>query len=436
MAETLVLHESVLALGTEGYFFGENSLDVRLPHWPASQSGVTIGVGFDIGASGITASELDILMATLGVPQAMINVLKPAIGKQASGSSDPSIINLMNQHQMRQRVRLSQQQALDIMLVIKQKHVATAKRSFPRSYGVLHPAIIEALVKISYGAPALLAGWAAQKWSGLGPMFDQVLAGQNHLQQCRTFIDQMMRAMQNHAWPSSSVKDIHGTRIPRGLASFIEGVHGILAKGGKVEIQKGPINIDDLLSPNNKTIDIAAQVTSKTHAGNVTGASLRGNLQKARNEEPQRMKAVCTALACPVPVLDKSNLNTETMTKVLSVLSKGKINYEHMKIQEALVRLGWYDKAGISGGMRNADGNFGTNSRRVLVLFQQDWLKKNPTGKMASDGSIDAMTKQVLLKPQAQNNSGQNNNNGNNNQAELAQIPSVNVQMSVNPCLY
>lgn len=127
----IILHESVLALGTEGYFFGDDELDVRYPHWPGYQSGVSIGVGFDIGASGITAKELQTVMSTLGVPDKMIAELAKTINIKGTAAGE-----LLKQLGLRKKVRLTQQQALDIMLVIKQNTGKYVKRGFSQSYAI------------------------------------------------------------------------------------------------------------------------------------------------------------------------------------------------------------------------------------------------------------------------------------------------------------
>jgi hypothetical protein len=388
----LVIHEAVLALGTEGVPCGENSLDVRLPHWPGYASGVSIGVGFDIGASKITATELQNVMGILGVPKAMVDELAKTVNVQAEPARD-----LLASLKLREKVRITQQQAIDIMVIMKQKIGASTRRAFSTSFATTHPAVIEVLHKFAYGAPALVLGYPNGGFKGLGPMYDAKLAAiSDPKAQCDLCVE-MCDAVTAHFGPTS----VHG-KIGNGLKNFIKYIKTQLEAGVEVVIDKKPITMEALLDPSNKTLDLAALVSAKTYGGEVAAHNKRNALQKARTEEPARIKAVCDKIGSTVPKLSGSALEGENMEACYKLLTKKDLAVE--KVQEQLVRLGYYKKAGISGDMKNVDGGLGPNTKKVIALFQTEYNQK-ATQKLPTNGELDNATKTAILGNQTQ---GQN----------------------------
>jgi peptidoglycan hydrolase-like protein with peptidoglycan-binding domain len=385
----LVIHEAVLALGTEGVPCGENSLDVRLPHWPGYVSGVSIGVGFDIGASKITADELQNVMGILGVPKAMVDELAKTVNVQAEPARD-----LLASLKLREKVRITQQQAIDIMVIMKQKIGASTRRAFSTSFATAHPAVIEVLHKFAYGAPALVLGYPNGGFKGLGPMYDAKLAAISDPKAQCDLCAEMCDAVTAHFGPTS----VHG-KIGNGLKNFIKYIKTQLEAGVEVVIDKKPTTMEALLDPKNKTLDLAALVSAKTYGGEVAAHNKRSALQKARTEEPTRMKAVCDKIGCAVPKLSGSALEGENMENCYKLLTKKDLAVE--KVQEQLVRLGYYKKAGISGEMKNVDGGLGPNTKKVIALFQTEYNQK-ATQKLPTNGELDNATKTAILGNQTQ----------------------------------
>jgi hypothetical protein len=72
----IILHETVLCFGTEGYPKGDDIYDIRYPGWAGEGSGIHIDIGFDIGASGYSPERIQFLMENKGIEQWQINEFK------------------------------------------------------------------------------------------------------------------------------------------------------------------------------------------------------------------------------------------------------------------------------------------------------------------------------------------------------------------------
>jgi peptidoglycan hydrolase-like protein with peptidoglycan-binding domain len=381
----IIMHESVLSIATEGSLFGDGQYDVRYPHWPAYSSGVTIGLGFDIGASKISAENLHVMLSSVGVPDGMINELAKTV--YITGvAANQKLIEL----NLRDKVKITQQQAIDIMMLVNQNYTSIVRKSFSASYGIMHPSIIVALNKIAYGAPAMIAGWAQEKYAGLGPLFDSKMAAiSDHIKQCDFFIE-MMDYMRNFPWKDAGAKEVHGKRVTKAMSSFILKIQDHLKKGDKVVIDKGPVNVDDLLSPGNKTFDFSIDISNSLSGTNLKADYLIKNMQTARNKEPEEMKKLCSKFNYPLPPLSGTIMTESIMANFYSMMNSA-VDINLKKAQGILVNSGYYAKAGISGGMANADGIYGSNTAAVLKLYQKEH-------KLKETGILDNQTKELLFK--------------------------------------
>jgi hypothetical protein len=88
MPENLVINTMLLQMSTEGL-----NTDV---HYPGGGSGATIGPGFDIGASGVKAADLQTILDLVGLNSSKIKLLlKTTVenaGEHATGSSVPQYL--------------------------------------------------------------------------------------------------------------------------------------------------------------------------------------------------------------------------------------------------------------------------------------------------------------------------------------------------------
>jgi hypothetical protein len=125
----IIMHESVLSIATEGSLFGDGQYDVRYPHWPGFSSGVTIGLGFDIGASKISAKNLHVMLSSIGVPDGMINELAKTVF--ITGEAANQKLTELN---LRDKVKITQQQAIDIMMLVNQNYTSIVRKSFSNKY--------------------------------------------------------------------------------------------------------------------------------------------------------------------------------------------------------------------------------------------------------------------------------------------------------------
>lgn len=237
-------------------------------------SGVTIGVGSDIGAGSWTANKIiDIFGNKLQVPEKMVTTLTNAVGKIGIPAA-----HALAQYNMRNVVRLTQQQVCDLLTLQwnspSSYYLAAAKKGFPQSWDAMHAVLQEVVMKIAYGYGNLTAGHAANIRATDAKL--QTLAP---IEQLTTFKAALLK---DNA--SSADK----------FAKFIDLALETLRAGGKVSVVKDPIKMDDLTNPKNPTLDLVAKVTGDSN--------LRSRIEKARAEEPAKMKEAYANLVAQNPV--------------------------------------------------------------------------------------------------------------------------------------
>lgn len=401
----LVIHDCVLMIATEGTPGVEGRNDTRHPFWPGDASGVSLGIGYDIGASKTTMAELTEMLLAIGVPMKMITPLEVCIGLQGK-AADAVLI----QHNLAKKTQLTQQQSLDLGCLVKINNKGKVRKYFPSSYATMHPAIIEGLTKFSVNAPALVIGWKSQNFAGLGPMFDAKMATVTTPEgQFECAIEMCNTIKQRFAGNKVYVKTANA------IAGFINYVWEQTKKGVNVIIDSSPINVEQLLDPNNKTLDIA-RITNAAENGDA-GSDYRKNIAASRKKEPALIKAACERIGCEMPRLSGTAMSPENIARFHK--ANGKKDIEIEQIQEKLVRQGYYKKAGITGEMKNVDGKAGPNLTKVVQFFQQTYnadlaakplMEKLKTANLPTDGSLNVDTKKAILgsskvvKPQPQPN--------------------------------
>lgn len=348
--EELNLHHSALTMGTEGNFHSEGTYDVRIPHWPGSASGVTIGFGFDIGASGISAQALISILTDVGVSEADAKLLAKSCGFTREAAKEK-----LKELGLRSKILLTQQQVLDLLQITKQGYQLSTQKYFSKSYNKLHPAVVEAYVKVCYGRPATAKSIAEK--------YDAKLAAEtNEVKQCELCIE--------------SLKDT-GRDKYKGIIMFIEKTKEILAAGGKVNISYEPATPEQLLKDN--TMDVMAAVQDHTHGRGTkkleenVGNSLRANVETANKKEP---------------ATTGSKITSDLLNDGLQAIRGNKGLYQ--KAQTRLVALGYFEKVGVSGAYANADGSWGDNSRKAMRAYQKD-------NRLPESGELDAESKKRLL---------------------------------------
>ncbi len=246
---------------TKKITFGGIQVDATLVT-SGGNSGVTIGVGSDIGAGGWTTDKIsDVFGAKLLVPDKMVKTLHQAVGKIGVPAA-----HALAQYNMRNVVRLTQQQVCDLLTLQwnspTSHYLSASKKGFPQSWDSLHSVIQEIVMKIAYGY-----GNVTKSHADNIRALDPVLKSKSDIEQLTLF-------------RAALLKD--GASSADKFAKFIDVAIDTLQKGGKVSVVKEPVKMDELLKANNPTLDIVAQVTGNT--------KIRERITKARSEEPQKMK--------------------------------------------------------------------------------------------------------------------------------------------------
>jgi peptidoglycan hydrolase-like protein with peptidoglycan-binding domain len=143
------------------------------------------------------------------------------------------------------------------------------------------------------------------------------------------------------------------------------------------------------LDKNNETFKIGIKVSNYTHGGIQNPETIKSELLAASEKEKNDMLKFCQKIGCETPDLSgKTSLNLDKMSSYFN-LRTGK-DYKLLKAQEKLVELGCYERAGVGGGMLNADGDYGDNTKKALIQFQTE-------NKLGKTGVLDEDTKKILL---------------------------------------
>ena len=260
----------------------------------------------------------------------------------------------------------------------------------------MHPAIIEGLAKFSVNAPALIIGWKSQNFAGLGPMFDAKMAAATTQETQFSRAIEMCSVIVGH-FPNND----EYVRTAKAIAGFIKYIWEQTKKGVKVVIDSSPIDVEQLLDPNNKTLDIA-RIADKAKGGG--GDDYRALIAAARKKEPALIKAACERIGCEMPRLSGTAMSPENIARFHK--ANGKKDIEIEQIQEELVRQGCYKKAGIAGEMKNVDGNIGANMTKAVQAFQiaynaarseKSMMEKAISANLPTDGSLSTATKKAIL---------------------------------------
>jgi hypothetical protein len=256
----LVLNPSNYPANKKIMFGGVNADAILVTS--GGNSGITIGVGSDLGAGGWVASKIiDVFGNKLQVPEKMVTTLSNAVGKIGIPAA-----HALAQYNMRNVVRLTQQQVCDLLTLQWNSptsyYLAAAKQGFPQSWDAMHPVLHEVVMKLAYGY-----GNVTQSHADNIRATDSKLKSLAPIEQLTTF-------------KAALLKDNAGSAEK--FAKFIDLALETLRAGGKVSIVKDPIKMDDLTNPNNPTLDLVAKVTGDS--------KLRSRIEKARAEEPAKMK--------------------------------------------------------------------------------------------------------------------------------------------------
>lgn len=298
-------------------------------------SGVTIGVGSDIGAGGWTANKIiDVFGNKLLVPEKMVTTLTNAVGKIGIPAA-----HALAQYNMRNVVRLTQQQVCDLLTLQWNSptsyYLSAAKKGFPQSWDAMHPVLQEVVMKIAYGYGNVMKGHAANIRAT-----DSKLKTLAPIEQLTTFKAALLK---DNA--SSADK----------FAKFIDLALETLRAGGKVSVVKDPIKMDDLTNPKNPTLDLVAKVTGDS--------KLRSRIEQARAEEPAKMKEAYAKLGQSYvpPQQNTTPVTPNPVTPPTNDTSNDSSNVSFLE----LIKMAMAGKGDIKGKVGRGGDN---NAQDVIVV--------------------------------------------------------------------
>jgi hypothetical protein len=240
-------------------------------------SGVTIGVGIDLGAGGWSKAEIeDIFGAKLKLPAEMVQALTHSVGKIGIPAA-----HAMADYQMRALVRLTQQQVADLLHAKWQAYENKAKKGMPLSQAKLHPALLEVFSKICYGYGHVISVIAD---------YDKPLSAiSDPIEQAKFMVKMLQEA-----------RIVRKDRAPEPVGSadkfikYIQKIQATLEAGGTVTVSKEATKITDLLNPANPTLDWAGEITGDKN--------MRKKVSAAAAEEPKKMQEAYAKLKNPPPL--------------------------------------------------------------------------------------------------------------------------------------
>jgi hypothetical protein len=372
--------------------FGGLQVDATLVT-SGGNSGITIGVGSDLGAGGWAVSRIqDVFGNKLLVPEKMVTALTNAAGKIGIPAA-----HALAQYNMRNVVRLTQQQVCDLLTLQWNSpdsyYLSAAKKGFPQSWNAMHPILHEIVMKIAYGYGNVTAGHADNIRA-----LDASLKSQSELQQLTAFKAALLK---DNA--SSADK----------FAKFIDVAIDTIQKGGKVTITKDPIKMDELTKASNPTLDIVAKVTGNS--------KLRSRIETARAQEPEKMKEAMAKLGqtyvppqtnpvTPNPTPNTDTTNTDTndsdSTSIVELIKmamagkgsiKGKVgvggdnNTQDVIVIKALLNShGYYDFTYNPVTLLTEMFTIGKSDAKLeaaITKFQTDKGAKKPDGRVDPNGT-------------------------------------------------
>lgn len=384
----LVLHHSALCIATEAPLEGDSKYYAGIPNWAGYKSGIGIGLGFDIGASAISKEQLQKLLTIIGIEQWQIDEFKATCNRtfdQNIPEKKSEALKIVSRLKDQLNIKWTQQQCLDFLELTKGVHNESIKIYFSSSYNKMHDAIKEVFVKVHYGNNLIC--------KNAGKQFDSKFAA------AKTVTEQFELAIKalDELIAIYGKNAVYRTQY-KGFITFLQKALKTIQSGGKVIINHEPASVEDLLKDD--TFDVVADV-SKTVGIESTIIKHGENSPQVKDVESyyntyHNFNALKNAV--------KNTRNNQGI--VPSKVSKNDINnslevlggqkFIILKAQEKLVELGCYERAGISGGMANADGAFGNNTAKAIKQFQKE-------NKLPETGQLDNKTKELLLNMKESN---------------------------------
>lgn len=401
MAEKLVLNTMVLQVATEG-------LNTEV-HWPGGNSGVTIGPGFDIGASAVKPSELRTILSKIGMSSSMVELLvlttqeerkkagiteKPAVAADGKG--------LMSSLDLKNKVHLTEQQSLDVGYIVKNRpgssYQANVGNFFSLSAEVLHPALREALVKIGYGSPARLQAYGKEYDARLSSTTDPKQQAAIMAEMFANTRDTKQKEMDGYAKQlgidpkdekalnklneqAGAGKSWFNARVhrdsARGMLYYVQQVKSVLDKGGEVIIEDKPMTVKELADPNNKNVEIMRRTAIATYSPTMSEASIVADIEKYRKKmEPAKNQ--------------QSKVDAELLQYCKDHLKQSKVTVSpsDKKVQIMLKEAGDY-KGDI-------DGNFGSGSKAALDAYMKKSSIKFKTQAEAKEYLVQEYNKKYV----------------------------------------
>lgn len=397
----LVLNTMVLQLATEG-------LNTEV-HWPGGASGVTIGPGFDIGASKVKPGDLRTILSKIGMASSSIELLVlTTVEKAGARATGEAAKALMQELQLKSKVKLTMQQSLDLGYIVKNRpgssFQAVTDSGFCMSSKLLHPAYREALVKITYGTPALTMKLGAKYDAELSRTSDYLKQGEILL---RMFAELKKEKEEQMKVLTKGTSEWLSARVHRdsahGMGYFIGQVVKTLQSGGKVIIENKPLTVAELAAAGNPTAEMMARVGVVTYElnNNVNDSNREATVKYALNQHKTRAQNSLQSEA------QGSKVNEAFLKEIAATLPQQAVfrSPESKKMQIILKELGFY-----SGSI---DGDFGQGSNAALEQYRKS---KNLANAQAAKAQLlkdyDAKYPPVQPNPNQQNNP-QNNNSGN-----------------------
>jgi peptidoglycan hydrolase-like protein with peptidoglycan-binding domain len=353
----IVIHHSAFALSTEVVLYEDPKYYAGYPNWAGYFSGIGIGIGFDIGASKITPTDLEKLLTLAKVELWIINELKKTCNITFDYRKPEDVVEaekLVHKLKIEKGIKLTQQQCLDFYELTKIEHKMEVQKYFNKSFGQLHDALKEVYIKIHYGSPLL-----AKK---LGERFDLLLISNDYEKQCEECVKSL-------EWVIANYQGVH-QQVAIGFKRFVYTLLSNLRKKNNVIINHEPTTVSELIKDN--SYEIISEISKEINRDFRNADQLRLVVENTKNKQP--------SVSGPI--------TKESILDGMSFVKNGTLIIQ--TAQQKLVELGCYERAGIAGGMANADGSYGDNTNKALIQFQTE-------NKLGKTGVLDEDTKNILL---------------------------------------
>jgi hypothetical protein len=269
---------------TKKITFSGVSADATLVTY-GGNSGITIGVGYDIGAGRRSKKDIEDIFGTkMELNSKMVKTLQQACGHICIDAA-----HALGDNDMRNTVRLTQQQVCTLLNHAwpSYQKKAEGKYGMPLSFKKLYPPLQEVISKICYGYGSVPKKFRAKYDAPLSKISD-------HKEQC-IYLKEAL--------------DAYGISSSDKFGRYIDKIHSVLKGGGKVIMSSEPIKMSELLSEDNPTLDWVGKVGGYPETGK---RSLRGRMTNAKTEETAKMKEVFEKIGEKyVEPLSGDNVDTE-----------------------------------------------------------------------------------------------------------------------------